>query len=336
MAKDLPNEIRQSHCEACAKTAQVPTRFALLWAYRIFDLAHDNPRTLFIGTFVLAAGASCIALAPIMVKLSPLGPQASAFWRLTFALPLLGLWALIEAKKARDSDTRPAMPWGLLILAGALFAGDLATWHASIVRTSAANATFLSNLTPIVVVAFTWVTTKALPSRAYWAAVTLALLGSLALSGGAPATNPERLVGDGLAALTSIWYGLYLLALTRMRADWGAGTIMFFTSLVAMVICLVVTLIAGEPILPPPTGQSFISQWWPLLVLGLLAQVGGQGLLAVGFGMVPTHIASVLILLQPVLVGFLGWVWLHESLTPIQVAGGALVLVGIWLAKRAG
>jgi drug/metabolite transporter (DMT)-like permease len=307
-----------------------------LWAYRIFDLAHDNPRTLFIGTFVLAAGASCIALAPIMVKLSPLGPQASAFWRLAFALPLLGLWALIEAKKARGSDTRPSMPWGLLILAGVLFAGDLATWHASIVRTSAANATFLSNLTPIVVVAFTWLTTKALPSKAYWAAVTLALLGSLALSGGAPATNPDRLVGDGLAALTSIWYGLYLLAVARMRTDWGAGTIMFFTSLVAMVICLAVTLIAGEPILPPDTGQSFISQWWPLLVLGLLAQVGGQGLLAVGFGMVPTHIASVLILLQPVLVGFLGWFWLQESLTPIQVAGGALVLVGIWLAKRAG
>ena len=299
-------------------------------------MAHDNPRSLFIGTFVLAAGASCIALAPIMVKLSPLGPQASAFWRLAFALPLLGLWALLEAKKTRGRDTRPAMPWGLLILAGVLFAGDLATWHASIVRTSAANATFLSNLTPIVVVAFTWLTTRMLPSKAYWAGVALALLGSLALSGGAPETNPDRLVGDGLAALTSIWYGRYMLALTRMRADWGAGTIMFFTSCVAMVICLAVTLIAGEPILPPGTGQSFIGQWWPLLVLGLLAQVGGQGLLAVGFGMVPTHIASVLILLQPVLVGFLGWLWLHESLTPIQVAGGALVLVGIWLAKRAG
>jgi drug/metabolite transporter (DMT)-like permease len=121
-----------------------------------------------------------------------------------------------------------------------------------------------------------------------------------------------------------------------MRSLWGAGTIMFFSSGFAMVLCLVVTLTAGEPLLPAATGQSFIAQWWPLLVLGVFAQVAGQGLLAVGFGMVPTHIASVLILLQPVLVGFLGWVWLQESLTPLQMMGGALVLVGVWLARRAG
>jgi drug/metabolite transporter (DMT)-like permease len=299
-------------------------------------VAQTDSQKLFLGTVALAAGASCIALAPIMVKLSPVGPQASAFWRLTFALPLLALWAYLEAKPQEHDGKRTALPIGLLALAGFLFAGDLATWHAGIVRTSAANATFLSNLTPIVVVAVTWLTTRALPTKAYWVAFVIALIGSLLLSGGAPANNPERLAGDGLSALTSIWYGLYLITIARMRNQWGAGTIMFFSSGFAMVLCLVVTLASGEPLLPPATGQSFIAQWWPLLVLGVLAQVAGQGLLAVGFGMVPTHIASVLILLQPVLVGFLGWAWLHESLTPIQMMGGALVLVGVWLARRAG
>ena len=291
---------------------------------------------LFLGTLALALGASCIALAPIMVKLSPLGPQASAFWRLMFALPLLALWARLEAKPVTEAGTRQTLPLGLLALAGLLFAGDLATWHAGIVRTSAANATFLSNLTPIVVVAFTWLTTRALPKRAYWVAVVIALTGSLLLSGGAPATNPDRLVGDGLSVLTSLWYGLYLLTVARMRSQWGAGTIMFYSSAVAMVFCLIVTLISGKPLFPPDTGRSFVAQWWPLLVLGVLAQVAGQGLLAVGFGLVPTHIASVLILLQPVLVAFLGYAWLHESLTPIQMGGGVLVLIGVWLARRAG
>lgn len=290
-------------------------------------------RTLWLGTIALIAGASCIALAPIMVKLSPLGPQASAFWRLTFALPALAIWALWEQKGHAE---KAPFPWLLLALAGFLFAGDLATWHAGIVRTSAANATFLSNLTPIVVVAFAWLTTRAVPKRAYWIAVAVALIGSLLLSGGAPGSDPEHLLGDGLSALTSVWYGFYLLAVTRMRTHLGAGTIMLGSSFVAALFCLAVTLIAGEPLLPQLNGQSWLLVWWPLLVLGLVAHVGGQGLLAVGFGMVPTHIASVLILWQPVLVGLLGWLILSEALAPLQLAGGALVLVGVWLAKRAG
>ncbi|MFO0318117.1 MAG: EamA family transporter, partial [Hyphomonadaceae bacterium] len=188
-------------------------------------MAQTDAQKLFLGTIALSAGASCIALAPIMVKLSPLGPQASAFWRLAFALPLLAIWAYLEAKPKLEDGKPTALPIGLLALAGLLFAGDLATWHAGIVRTSAANATFLSNLTPIVVVAVTWLTTRALPNMAYWVAVVIALVGSLLLSGGAPATNPDRLVGDGLSALTSIWYGLYLITIARMRNQWGAGTI---------------------------------------------------------------------------------------------------------------
>jgi drug/metabolite transporter (DMT)-like permease len=292
-----------------------------------------SARTLWLGTLALFAGASCIALAPIMVKLSPVGPQASAFWRLTFALPALAIWAYWEQRSPCEAAP---FPWKLLALAGFLFAGDLATWHAGIVRTSAANATFLSNLTPIVVVAFGWLTTRAVPKRAYWIAVFIALVGSLLLSGGAPGSDPAHLLGDGLSVLTSLWYGLYLLAVTRMRTQFGAGTIMLGSSAVAAIICLVVTLVSQEPLFPNLNGQNWFLVWWPLLLLGIVSHVGGQGLLAVGFGMVPTHIASILILWQPVLVGLLGWIILSEALTPIQLLGGALVLLGVWLAKRAG
>jgi drug/metabolite transporter (DMT)-like permease len=300
-------------------------------------MTNTPARILWLGTLALIAGASCIALAPIMVKLSPLGPQASAFWRLAFALPALAVWAALERKRA---PSKAPFPWPLLLLSGFLFAGDLATWHAGIVRTSAANATFLSNLTPIVVVAVAWLTTRAVPKRAYWIAVGIALFGSLLLSGGAPGNDPQRLLGDGLSALTSVWYGFYLLAVARMRTQFGAGTIMFGSSFVAAILCLGVTLASGEALFVQLPGQAgfldWIKVWWPLVLLGLVAQVGGQGLLAVGFGLVPTHIASVLILWQPVLAALLGLLILSETLTPIQLGGGALVLIGVWLAKRAG
>jgi drug/metabolite transporter (DMT)-like permease len=295
----------------------------------------QSPRAIWLGTIALLSGASCIALAPIMVKLSPLGPQASAFWRLAFALPALAIWALLE-KRGRNEASAGPMPWLLLALAGLLFAGDLVTWHAGIVRTSAANATFLSNLTPIVVVIFTWVMTRAVPTRAYWIAVIVALSGSLLLSGGAPGSDKTQLVGDGLSALTSVWYGFYFLVIAKLREKLGAGTIMFFSSCFAAIVCMGVTIWSGEPLLANVGQGSWIVVWWPLIVLGLIAHAGGQGLLAVGFGLVPTHIASVLVLWQPVLAGILGWLVLHEALTPLQLLGAGLVLAGVYLAKRAG
>lgn len=44
-----------------------------------------------LGIIVLLVSAVLIGFAPIMVKLSDLGPQAIAFWRLTLALPALGV-----------------------------------------------------------------------------------------------------------------------------------------------------------------------------------------------------------------------------------------------------
>jgi drug/metabolite transporter (DMT)-like permease len=301
-------------------------------------LTQAQSNRLWLGTLTLLLGASCIALAPIMVKLSPLGPQASAFWRLCIAVPALAMWAMLEARQTRHDIQGVRLSIkdiGLIALTGFLFAGDLATWHAGIVRTSAANATFLSNLTPIVVVAVGWMMTRALPARSYWIAVIVALFGSLLLSGGAPGQDPNKLMGDGLSALTSLWYGLYLLVVARLRTRFGAGLIMLGSSSLAAVLCLIVAILSGESLLPHAPNGAWWMVWWPLIILGLISHVGGQGLLAVGFGLVPTHIASLLILWQPVLAAILGWVILSEALSSVQLLGAAMVLLGVWLAKRA-
>lgn len=295
-------------------------------------------RSLWTGTAALALGACCIALAPVMVKLSPVGPQASAVWRLAFALPALVIWALMErtrsvpAPAAPMPDSAPARaPLWLLGLAGFLFAGDLATWHAGIVRTSAANATFLANLTPVVVVLATWIATRKLPGRLFLAALALALAGSLLLSGGAPGSDPERLLGDALSAATSLWYAAYLLVVARLRGGHGAGLVMAGSTAVALPFAVLVAVLSGESLVPPGGGTP--AGWAPLIVLGLVSHVAGQGLLAWALGRVPTALASVLILFQPVVAGGLGWLWLGETLGPLQLVGAGLVLAGVFIAR---
>ena len=58
-----------------------------------------------IALVALFAGATCIALSPIWVRLADVGPTASAFWRVALAVPLL--WALYGAA-ARGSRAAPA------------------------------------------------------------------------------------------------------------------------------------------------------------------------------------------------------------------------------------
>ena len=98
----------------------------------------------------LLLGAAAISLAPIFVRLSELGPSATAFYRVFFALPVFLLWAYYDNK----SDNVHRQPSSLkdylrLAIAGIFFAADLSFWHWSIKLTSIANATLLANFAPI-------------------------------------------------------------------------------------------------------------------------------------------------------------------------------------------
>lgn len=45
--------------------------------------------------------------------------------------------------------------------------------------------------------------------------------------------------------------------------------------------------------------------------------------------------ASIIGMLEPVFISILGWLWLSESLTLVQILGGMILLVGVMLAERA-
>jgi drug/metabolite transporter (DMT)-like permease len=106
----------------------------------------------------LFGGAAGIGFAPIFVRLSPVGPSATAFYRLLFALPLLWAGAWLEAARAETTWNRDAeagagwrSPFAICSLAGFLFAADLAFWHCSVKLTSVANSTLLTNCAPFFV-----------------------------------------------------------------------------------------------------------------------------------------------------------------------------------------
>lgn len=288
--------------------------------------ATDSPGRA-LGVIVLLVSAVLIGFAPIMVKLSDLGPQAIAFWRLTLALPALAVWLAVQRRQSGEPSGRPDRR--ALVLAGFFFAGDLAFWHAGIKITTAANATLLANLTPIIVAIAGWVLFRERITARFALAAVIALVGAVLLAAANVRIAPERLPGDILSALTAFWYASYLLSVHWARRGASAPLVMVWSSAIAAIITLIVALVLGEALLP-----ATLAGWLPLLVLGLVVHAGGQGGIAFGLGRVPAALAALIILVQPVVAAIAGWIIFGEALVASQMLGALFVLAGVYVAQR--
>lgn len=273
-----------------------------------------------------------IAFAPIFVRLSQVGPSATAFWRLTLALPFLWAWFSVENQRI-PSLKRPSSfgDYRLLALAGLFFAGDLGFWHWSIKYTTVANATLLVNYAPIFVALGEWLIFGRRVSRAFVMGMGIALLGTLFLVGAGLDFSSAHLAGDGLGLLAAVFYAGYILTMKQLRGRFSTATVMAFSGPASAAILLPAAFLAGEELLPL-SGYG----WLVLVGLALLSQVGGQGLIAYALAQLTAAFSSVALLAQPVMAAVFAWLLLGESLGAWQILGGLLALWGIALARRAG
>ena len=155
-------------------------------------------------------------------------------------------------------------------------------------------------------------------------AVTVALAHG---SGPRIGTNPQ--LGDLLSVLTTVWYSGYFLCVRAARAPGGAAAIMFWSSVVGVVVLAGVMLALGEDI-TPETAMG----WGACLGLAVV-HACGQGAIAWSLGRLPAATASVVVLVQPVVAVFLGWVLFAEAVGPIHGLGAVVALAGVAIAQWA-
>jgi drug/metabolite transporter (DMT)-like permease len=275
----------------------------------------------------LLAGATFIALSPIFVRVSEAGPTATAFWRVALAVP--ALW-LVYWMKPKARTRRYSGKWVLLIAAAFAFAGDLAFWHTSIQLTSVANSTLLANLASIFVTLAAWIFLRQRPTRLFLTGLGAALVGVTLLVRTSLEFSPSALLGDALGVATALFYAGYLLAVKGLR-DRGETTLhlMAVTTTISAIVLFPVALATGEPMLPQtPSG------WWILVGLALVSHAAGQGLIAYALAHLGAAFSSVSLLFQPVMAALFAWLLLGEPLAALQAAGGVIVLLGIYLARR--
>src|SRR5919201_2051133 len=134
----------------------------------------DRPRAMAI------AGALTIAFSAILVKQSGVSPSTAAIFRCAYALPVLGAIAWLEDRRLGSRswhDRRVA------VASGVFFAADLILWHHSIGDVGAGLATVLANIQVVLVPLVAWAILSEKPGRNVLAALPIALLGVVLISG---------------------------------------------------------------------------------------------------------------------------------------------------------
>ena len=281
------------------------------------------------GRPVMAAvlGAMSIAFSGVLVRLANVEPATAAIFRCAYALPALGIIALLER---RAYGPRPAAQVRLAMLAGIFLALDLVIWHHTIGLMGAGLATVLGN-TQVVIVAFlAWLFLGERPPRRTLLALPVVLGGVVLISGvvgtGAYGSNPG--LGVILGLVVGLVYAAFLLVLRRGNADLRrpAGPL-FDATLIGALASLAIGLPLGEVNLVP----SWPAHGW-LLTLALTSQVVGWLIISVSLPRLPAALTSVILTLQPVASVMLAMVLLGEAPSGIQLLGAGTILVGLLLA----
>jgi drug/metabolite transporter (DMT)-like permease len=276
-------------------------------------------------------GAVTIAFSSILVRLSAASPSTAAIFRCLYALPILGLIALIEDRRFGSRSWRERR---IGVAAGVFFAADLLFWNHSIADVGAGLATVLANIQVVLVPLVAWAILAERPGRRVLAALPVALLGVLLISGalehGAYGRDPARGTLFGLAA--GVTYVGFLLLLRHGGADLRrpAGPL-FDATAVAAVLCIGAGLVIGDARLVP----SWPSAGW-LITLALSSQVVGWLLIATSLPRLPAAITSMLLAVQPVGSVALAALIFGESPSLLQLVGVVLVLAALLAAGRAG
>lgn len=270
----------------------------------------------------LLLGNAALALGPWCVRLTDTGPVSAGFWRLFLALPVFAMLARANGQNLLGIDRRALF---LTALGALTFAGDLASWHIGIGMTRLGNATLFGNAGSIVLMFGGFVAARVWPRLGDWLAIFCALLGAAILMGQSADISARTLHGDLFSLAAGLFYAVYLLSLQDVRKNLGAFSLLVWVSVFACPVLLTFAIFRGEQVWPGAAG------WEPVLMLALISQIIGQGLLVFAMRHFSALVIGLALLTQPAISALSGYLAFGEILGAWDIAGmvllgGALVL----------
>jgi drug/metabolite transporter (DMT)-like permease len=198
-------------------------------------------------------------------------------------------------------------------------------------------------IAPVLVALWARFVVKEPVRRRLWYAIAVALAGlSLVVDlwGGLTLDS----IGVGACLLAAIAYTAYILIAERSLARgrdvlsllaWGFLFATVFWSIVEPWSSFPLSFVYEEVSLLGRL-EDVTTPVWPLLLFVLVFGTFIPFILMVGaLHHIPATRVTIVAMLEPVLAAIVAFAWLEESLTPGQIAGGVLVLLGVGIAQSA-
>jgi len=275
-------------------------------------------------------------------------------WRFLIAAAVSWLWLLaVPAHRAalrRMSRRRVAV----LLTLGVLYLGNSGTYFAALETVPASLTALIVYMYPALVAVLSIRFGRRLEGRRAWLALVSTMAGvALAVGGIAPGAVPP-LLGLVLALASPVIYAVWIILAARLGGERslregatttaaGKATTAPETSEPAPAAALMTTatfavwwlaaMATGRPTHPTDIPAE---AWLPLVLLGVFSTAVALQTFYAGSKRIGAANASLVSTIEPVYIIAMATLLLHETLTPVQMLGGALVIGGVVLAQTAG
>lgn len=285
---------------------------------------------------VLCLALIGVSFAGPLVRLSHAHPLAIAIWRLGFSLIIIAI-ALVATGSWRQLRRLDRKGLFVAVSAGTMLAFHFWSWNASIGLTSVAASVVLVNMQPAIVALLSAGWLREPPSKSQWLGIGVAMIGAavvafpdFASANGSGADH--ALLGDALALVGAATAAVYVVAGRRLRATldlWPYVAIVYGTCFVVLIIF---AFGVHAPVLQQPPRELAI---FAGLAVGpmLLGHTGLNWALRY----LPAYVVNLTLLGEPVGATLLAAALpgIHELPGAATLAGGVLILAGIYVAARA-
>lgn len=247
--------------------------------------------------------------------------------RLALAAPPMFLLALAD-RGVRQWRELTRGEWLLLGLSAAALAAHFGFWVASLQRTSVVASVALVTMQPLFVAVGGWAFLGERPRRGTLVGIGVATAGALLLV--LPhGSDRGTLGGDVFALVGGAMSGCYLLAGRRARSRLSTAAYTGAVYPTTALLLLVALAVSSTPLSGHPH-EAYVA----MALLALVPQLIGHNALNWALGSLPAAVVAVAILGEPIGAAAIAVPLLGETPRLLEVAGGAVVLVGVYLALR--
>jgi drug/metabolite transporter (DMT)-like permease len=276
---------------------------------------------------LLIVGVTAVSFSAVLVREADAPSMAVAFYRCAMASVVLVPLGLV---RHRDEYRRlTPRQWRLALASGVVLSAHFATWISSLSFTTVAASAVLVQTLPLWVAAFGRFVGER-PSRRALVGMGVAIVGTAIIAGGGFEGGSRAVLGDLLALAGAVFAAIYVLLGRSLRQQLSLVTYSSIVYAASATVLAVVMAVSGTAFLGYPS-----KTWLMFVLITAGPQFLGHTTFNYLLGHVRASIVAVALLAEPVGATLLAWLVLGERPGVATAIGGAVVLVGVYLAIAA-